>query len=108
MEDNLGLRAEDPSPRSDAPRDFRTAARVRPRQEARLVYRALSQLILAQLRGEPARASIARLVRSALRQLVAILSASRSAFISIAPRAASASLDTASVSLTSGLAHSSA
>ena len=87
---------------------LRAAERVRPRQEARLVHLALRQLVLTQLRREPAHASMARPVCSVLRQLVANLPASRSAFTSIAPRAASASLDTASVLYISGLAQSSA
>ena len=87
---------------------LRTAERVRPRQDARLVHRALPQLVLTHLRRDPALASIARPVRPALYQVVANLPASRSAFTSIAPRAASASLGIASVPCISGLAQSSA
>ena len=96
MDDNLGLRAEDAAPRSDAPRDSGRPERVRPRQEARLIGPSLRQFPHNSAE-EPNQASPARLVRSALRQNVANLPASRSSFPSTAPRAASESLDTASV-----------
>ena len=79
MDDNLGLRAEDTAPRSDAPRDTGRPDRARPRQEARFAGPALRQLPRNSAE-EPTQASTARLVRSALRQHVANLPASRSAF----------------------------
>ena len=86
---------------------LRTAERVRPRQEARLVCPAFCQLSRNSAE-EPTQTSTARLVRSALHQLAANLPASRSAFTSITPRAASASLGTATAPCISGLAKSSA
>ena len=44
LDDNLGLRAEDFAPRSDAPRDSGLLERVRPRQDVRLVCPALRRL----------------------------------------------------------------
>ena len=95
MDGNLGLRAEDTAPRSNAPRDSGRQERVRPRQAARLVGPALCRLLCSPAK-ELTQASPTRLVRSALRQHVENLPASRSASNSIAPRAASASLGTAS------------
>ena len=95
MDCNLGLRAEDVAPRSIAPRDSGRLEQVRTRQEARLVGPALCRLLYNPAK-EPTQASPTRLVRSALRQHATILPASRSASNSIAPRAASASLGTAS------------
>ena len=66
-----------------------------PRQEARFAGPALCQL-LRNSAEEPTQASTSRLVRSALRQHAVLLPASRSASKSIASRAASASLGTAS------------
>ena len=91
MDGNLGLRAEDAAPRSNAPRASGRPERVRPRQEPRLVGPALCRLLYNPVK-EPTQASPTRFVRSALRQHVANLPASRSASNSIAPRAASASL----------------
>ena len=79
MEGNLGLRAEDAAPRSNAPRDSGRQERVRPRQEARLVGPALCRLLCNPAK-EPTQASTTRLVRSALRQHVENLPTSRSAF----------------------------
>ena len=95
IDGNLGLRAEDAAPRSNAPRDSGRQKRVRTRQEARLVGPALCRL-LCNLVKEPTQASPTILFRSVLRQHVVLLPASRSASNSIAPRAASASLGTAS------------
>ena len=95
LDDKLRLRAEDATPRSNAPRDSGRPDRVRPRQEARLAAPALC-LLPRNSAEEPTQASTARLVRSALRQHVANLPASRSAFTSTALQAASASLGTAS------------
>ena len=70
MDGNLGLRAEDAAPRSNAPRDSGRPERVSPRQEARLVGPALCRLL-----GNPAKettqASPTILICSALRQHVA-------------------------------------
>ena len=98
MDDNLGLRAEDAAPRSNAPRDPGRPERVRPRQEARLVGPALCRLLCNPAK-EPTQAPPTRLNRSALRQHVARLPASRSTSNNTAPRTASASLGTASVLL---------
>ena len=97
MDGNLGLRAEDAAPRGNAPRDSGRPERVRTRLEARLVGPALCRFLCNPAK-EPTQASRSRLVRSALRQHVAILPASRSASNIIASRAASASLGTASAS----------
>ena len=96
MDNNLGLRAEGAAPRSYAPRDTGRPGRVRPRQEARLVSTALRRLPRNPAE-EPTEDSTARFARSALRHQVEHLPASRSAFTSTAPRAASARLGTASV-----------
>ena len=72
--------------------------RVRPRQEARLVGPALCRLLCNPAK-EPTQAPPTRLNRSALRQHVARLPASRSTSNNTAPRTASASLGTASVLL---------
>ena len=98
MDGNLGLRAGDAAPRSNAPLDSGRQERVRPRQDARLVGPALCPLLYNPAK-EPTRASPTRPVRSALRQPVVNLRASRSASNSIAPRAASARLGTASAPL---------
>ena len=79
IDGNLGLRAEDAAPRSNAPRDSGRQKRVRTRQEARLDGPALRQL-LSNSAEEPTQASTTRLVRSSLRQHVVHLPASRSAF----------------------------
>ena len=78
IDGNLGLRAEDAAPRSNAPRDSGRPERVCTRQGARLVGPALCRLRCNPAK-EPTQASPTRLVRSALRQHVAILPASRSA-----------------------------
>ena len=96
LDDNLGLRAEDAAPRSDAARDSGRSERIRPRQEARRVGPALCRLPRNPAE-ELTQASTTRLVRSALRQHVANLPASRPAFTSIAPRAASTRPGAASV-----------
>ena len=88
VDGNLELRAEDAAPRSNAPRDSGRPERVLTRQEARPVGPTLRQL-LRNSAEEPTQASIARLVRSALRQHVAKLPASRSTFTSAALRTAS-------------------
>ena len=88
LDDNLGLRAEDTAPRNDAPHDSGRPERVRPRQETMLAGPAIRQLPRNSAE-EPTQASIARLVRSALRQHVAKLPASRSTFTSAALRTAS-------------------
>ena len=95
MDGNLGLRAEDAAPRSNAPRDSGRQDRVRPRQEARLVGPALCHLLCSPVE-ELTQTLPTKLVRAALRQHVACLPTSRSASNSISPRAASASLGTAS------------
>ena len=95
MDGNLGLRAEDAAPRSNAPRTSGRQERVLPRREARLVGPALGRLLCSPAKELP-QASPTRLVRPVLRQHVTNLPASRSASTSIAPRAASASLGTAS------------
>ena len=82
LDDHAGLRAEDAAPRSNAPRDSGRPRRVQPRQEARFADPALCQLSRNSAE-EPAQASSTRLVRSALRQHVANLSASRSAFYAL-------------------------
>ena len=84
MDGNLGLRAEDAAPRSNAPRDSGRPERVLTRQEARPVGPTLRQL-LRNSAEEPTQASTTRLVRSALRQHVANLPASPPAFTNIAP-----------------------
>ena len=106
IDGNLGLRAEDAAPRSNAPRDSGRPERVCTRQGARLVGPALCRLRCNPAK-EPTQASPTRLVRSALRQHVAILPASRSASNSIAPRAASPSLGTAAAPCLGGLSTSS-
>ena len=98
MDDNLGLRAEYAAPRSNAPHDSGRPERTRTRQEARLVGPALCRLLCNPAK-EPTQAPPTRLIRSALRQHVASLPASRSASNNTAPRTASASLGTASVLL---------
>ena len=95
MDGNLGLRAEDAAPRSNAPRASGRPERVRPRQEPRLVGPALCRLLYNPVK-EPTQASPTRFVRSALRQHVANLPASRFRSNNTALRAASASLGTAS------------
>ena len=95
MDGNLGLRSEDAAPRSNAPLDSGWPKRVRTRQEARLVGPVLCRFLYNPAK-EPTQPSQNRLVRSALRQHAVILPASCSASNSIAPRAASASLGTAS------------
>ena len=79
IDGNLGLRAEDAAPRSNAPRDSGRPKRVRTRQEARFAGPALCQL-LRKFAEEPTQAQTTRLVRSVLRQHVVHLPASRSAF----------------------------
>ena len=96
LDDNLGLRAEDAAPRSDAARDSGRSERIRPRQEARRVGPALCRLPRNPAE-ELTQASTTRRVRSALRQHVVNLPASPPAFTNIAPGAASANLGTAFV-----------
>ena len=79
MDGIVGLRAEDAAPRSNAPRDSGRPERVLTRQEARPVGPTLRQL-LRNSAEEPTQASTTRLVRTALRQHVIHLPASRSAF----------------------------
>ena len=78
MDGNLGIRAEDSAFRSNAPRDSGWPERVRTRQEARLVDPALQQF-LRNSAEEPTQASTTKLARSALRQHVVLLPASRCA-----------------------------
>ena len=92
---NLGLRAEDAAPRSFAPRDSGRPKRVRTRREVRLVGPALCRLLYNPAK-EPTQGSQTSLDRSAPRLHAVLVPASRSASNSIAPRAASASLGTAS------------
>ena len=94
MDGNLGIRAEDAAPRSIAPRDSGRPERVRTRQETRLLGPAICRLLYNPAK-EPTQASQTRLVCSTLRQHVVLLTASRSASNSIAPRPASASLGAA-------------
>ena len=98
MDGNLGRRAEDAAPRSNAARHSRRPKRVRTTQEARRVGPALCRLLCNPAK-EPTQASPTRLVHSALRQYVVLSPASRSASNSIALRAASASLGDASATL---------
>ena len=95
MDGKFGLRAEDATPRSFAPRDSGRPIRVRTRREVRLACPAL-----CPLRCNPAeeliRASKTRPSRSALSEHVVTLPASRFASQSMAPQAASASPGTAS------------
>ena len=96
IDGNLGPPAEDAAPRNIASGDSGQQERVRTRQEARIVGPALCRLLYNPAK-EPVHASQTRLLRSALRQHAVLLPASRSASNNIAPRAASASLGTASV-----------
>ena len=95
MDGNLGLRAEDAAPRSVAPRDSGRPNRVGTRRQVRLVGPSRCWLKYNPAK-EPTQVSRTRLVRSALRQHAMIFPASRFASHSIAPRAASSSLGTAS------------
>ena len=79
MDGNLGLRAEDDTPRNLAPRDSGRPNRVRTRREVRLVGPALCRLKYNSVE-EPTQASTTRHVRSEPRQLVVHLPASCSAF----------------------------
>ena len=95
MDGNLVLRVEDAAPRSIAPRDSGRPERVRTREEVRLVGPALCRLLYNPAK-EPTQTSQTRLACSALRQHAVLLPTSRSTSNSIAPRAASSSLGTAS------------
>ena len=79
LDDNLGLRADDTAPRSNAPRDSGRQVRVHPRQEARLASPAHRRL-QRNPAEEHAQASPTRPVRSAVRQHAAHLPASRPHF----------------------------
>ena len=97
MDGNLELREQDAALRGNAPRDSGRPELVRTRLEARLVGPALCRLLCNPAK-EPTHALPTRLVRSAIRQHVAILPAVRSASNSIPPRATSASFGTPSAS----------
>ena len=83
LDDNPGLRADDAAPRSDAPRDSGRPERVCPRREASRVGAVLRRSRCSPAE-EPTQASTNRLVRSALRQRVSHLPASRLTFTNIA------------------------
>ena len=99
MDGNFGLRAEDPAPRSFAPRDSGRPIRARTRLEVRLAGPAHCPAH-CPLRCNPAeeliRASTNRPAPSVLSQHAVTLPASRFASHRIAPQAASASPGTTS------------
>lgn len=94
MDDHLGRRAEDAAPRSSTPCGSGRPERVRPRKRAQLPGPPL-RLLPRNSAKQPTQVSTARLVRPALCQQVANVSALHSAFTSATARAPGASLGSA-------------